>query len=114
MLSRINITFGLALVAALCATSTTSAQTVQASLIASGLARPLFVTAAPGDTSRIFIVEQRSGTIGRVRVFDLGTNTLLATPYLSITPVATGNEQGLLGFALDPNYATNGYSYVSY
>ncbi len=82
--------------------------------ITSGLTRPVFVTHAPGDTSRIFVVEQRSSSTGRIRIVDLSTNTLLPAPFLSITPVAIGSEQGLLGLAFDPNYATNGFFYVNY
>lgn len=82
--------------------------------VASGLTRPVYVTHAPGDDSRLFIVEQRSGTIGRIRVLDLTTNTLLPTPFLSVSPVATGNEQGLLGLALHPDFLTNGYFWINY
>jgi Glucose / Sorbosone dehydrogenase len=88
--------------------------TMEATRIASGLARPVFVTAAPGDTTRLFIVEQRSGSTGRIRVYNVTTNTLLATPFLSINNVATGSEQGLLGLAFHPNYQTNGRFYVNY
>ena len=43
--------------------------------LVTGLARPVFVCAAPGDSDRIFIVEQRSGSTGRIRVFDRTTNS---------------------------------------
>jgi hypothetical protein len=66
--------------------------------LVTGLARPVFVCAAPGDSDRIFIVEQRSGSTGRIRVFNRTTNTLLPTPFLSVT-VSTSSEQGLLGMA---------------
>jgi glucose/arabinose dehydrogenase len=82
--------------------------------VASGLARPVFVTAPVGDTSRIFIVEQRTSNIGQIRILNLPGNTLQAAPYLSISPVATGNEQGLLGLAFHPDFANNGYFYVNY
>lgn len=82
--------------------------------ITTGLVRPVQVTHAPGDTSRIFIVEQRSGSTGRIRIFDFNTNTLLATPFLSISGVSTQSEQGLLGMAFHPNYANNGYFYVNF
>ena len=84
--------------------------------VASGLALPLYVTAPPGDTSRLFIIEQRSGTTGRIRILDLTQNppVLLATPYLSITPVTTSDEQGLLGLAFHPDFANNGFFYVDY
>lgn len=82
-------------------------------IVTSGLSRPVFVTHAPGDFDRIFIVEQRSGNTGRIRVFDLTTDTLLATPFLSQT-VATSSEQGLLGLAFHPDYANNGKFYINY
>jgi glucose/arabinose dehydrogenase len=81
--------------------------------LVTGLARPVFVCAAPGDSDRIFIVEQRSGSTGRIRVFDRTTNSLLSTPFLSMT-VSTASEQGLLGMAFHPDYANNGYFFVNY
>jgi glucose/arabinose dehydrogenase len=81
--------------------------------IITGLARPVQVTHAPGDSSRIFIVEQRSGSTGRIRIFNLDTGTLNSTAFLSQT-VSTSSEQGLLGLAFHPNYAQNGYFYINY
>ena len=81
--------------------------------LVTGLARPVFVCAAPGDSGRIFIVEQRSGSTGRIRVFDRTTNSLLSTPFLSVS-VSTSSEQGLLGMAFHPDYASNGYFFVNY
>src|SRR5262245_4925890 len=70
---------------------------------------PLYLTAPPGDTARLFVVE-KGGTIRIIR-----HDTLLAAPFLDITPlVSTGGEQGLLGLAFDPAYQTNGRFYVSY
>lgn len=108
---------------ALCTTVTTLAASAALALgetplttvrVASGLARPVFVTAPPGDYHRVFIVEQRSGNIGRVRILNLDTGTLNATPFVSVSPVSTGSEQGLLGLAFHPDYATNGYFYVNF
>ncbi|MDD5556651.1 MAG: PQQ-dependent sugar dehydrogenase [bacterium] len=82
--------------------------------VTGGLVRPLYVTHAPGDPGRIFIVEQRDGVTGRVRILDLGTGALLPAPFLSISPVSTGGEQGLLGLAFHPDYADNGFFYVNY
>jgi glucose/arabinose dehydrogenase len=74
-----------------------------------GMSHPLFVSAPPGDRSRLFIVE-RTGTI---RIFRSGA--LLATPFLDITPeVNTGSEQGLLGLAFPPDYASSRYFVVYY
>jgi glucose/arabinose dehydrogenase len=78
-----------------------------------GLARPVQVVAAPNDYDRIFIVEQRSGSTGRIRIFNLDTNTLNSTPFLSFS-VSTSSEQGLLGLAFHPDYDTNGQFYVNY
>jgi glucose/arabinose dehydrogenase len=78
-----------------------------------GLSRPVQVVAAPNDYDRIFIVEQRSGSTGRIRIFNLDTNTLNSTAFLSLS-VSTSSEQGLLGLAFHPNYDQNGYFYVNY
>jgi glucose/arabinose dehydrogenase len=86
------------------------AQNLKSAFVVGGLARPSWVGAVPGDTGRIFALEQA----GRVRVVQNGV--LLVTPFLDIDPIvgSLGNEQGLLGMAFDPAYATNGYFYVSY
>src|SRR5438270_1563694 len=76
--------------------------------VASGLNQPLFVIAPPGDFNRIFIVQQN----GQIRILNLVTGTLNATSFLTISNLQTGGEQGLLGLAFDPNYATNGKFYV--
>lgn len=85
------------------------AQTLKTSLLVSGLQRPSWVGSPAGDL-RIFALEQD----GRVRV--ILNNQLLATPFLDLDPIvgSLGNEQGLLGMAFDPNYATNGFVYLSY
>jgi len=80
--------------------------------LASGLALPNTVVSPRGDFSRIFIIEQRSSTTGRIRIFRNGA--VLPTPFLSVSPVTTGSEQGLLGLAFHPNYATNGKFYVNF
>jgi glucose/arabinose dehydrogenase len=77
-------------------------------VVTSALDFPLALTAPTGD-SRLFIAEKS----GRVRVVKNGT--LLTAPFLDIsTLVSTGNEQGLLGLAFDPQYAVNGRFFVSY
>ncbi len=76
--------------------------------VVSGLSTPIVLTAPPGDT-RLFIAEKD----GVIRIFKNGS--LLSTPFLDITALTTkGSEQGLLGLAFDPNYATTGRFYVSY
>ena len=82
--------------------------------IANGLSRPVFVTHAPGDESRIFIVEQRSGSTGRVRIYDLDSEELLSGYFLTQS-VNTSSEQGLLGLAFHPDYYNGSpYVYINY
>ncbi len=82
--------------------------------VATGLVRPVQATAPPGDSERLFLVESRDGSTGRIRILDLATGTLLPDPFLSIAAVSTGNEQGLLGLAFHPDYASNRFFYVNY
>jgi glucose/arabinose dehydrogenase len=77
--------------------------------VASGLSVPLYLTAPPGDLSRLFIVEKTGG----IRIVKDGT--LLPDPFLDISSkVSTGDEQGLLGLAFPPDYATSGRFFVHY
>lgn len=73
--------------------------------LAGGLAKPIVLAfAANGD---LYIGQQA----GKILVYRNGA--VQPTPVLSI-PVFQQGETGLLGMALDPNFATNGYLYVSY
>jgi glucose/arabinose dehydrogenase len=71
-------------------------------------AQPLAVAAAPGDTERLFIVE-KAGTI-KVR-----TSGQLSD-FLDLTSLVrtTGGEEGLLAFAVAPDYATSGRVFAYY
>lgn len=112
MESLIKRMWGLAAVAAAVVAANAQAQKLTTVSVASGLSNPVFVTSPPGDTNRIFILEKNSGNTGRIRIVKNGS--LLATPFLSISPVANGSEQGLLGMAFHPDYANNGKFYVNY
>lgn len=88
-------------------------QTLTKQLVVSGLGNPIYVTSPPGDTSRLFVVQQ-NGTINIVK-----NGTLLATPFLNVGAgglglISTGSERGLLGLAFHPNYASNGFFYINY
>jgi len=63
----------------------------------------------PGD-GRLFVVEQR----GRIRVVQDGA--VLPDLFIDLTDRVGvfGNEQGLLGLALHPDYASNGLFFVNY
>jgi glucose/arabinose dehydrogenase len=70
---------------------------------------PLYVTGAPGDSRRIFVVEQG----GRIRSVRAGRT--LSRPFLDIRKLVTaGGEQGLLSVAFAPDYAKSGRFYVYY
>jgi glucose/arabinose dehydrogenase len=76
--------------------------------VASGLAFPVYLTAPTGDP-RLFVVEKG----GAIRIVENGA--LLPTPFLDLSGrVSIGNEQGLLGLAFDPEYATSGRLVVHY
>jgi glucose/arabinose dehydrogenase len=72
--------------------------------------RPVALATPPGETNRLFVVEQG----GRVKVIaNLGNPS--AGVYLDISNrVRTGMEEGLLGLAFHPAYASNGQFYVFY
>src|SRR5262245_41797436 len=79
---------------------------------------PICITSPSGATHRLFIVEKK----GRIVVI-----TNLVTPTRSIfmdissssqvisaVDTSVGGEEGLLGMAFHPGYATNGFFYVFY
>jgi glucose/arabinose dehydrogenase len=81
--------------------------------VATGLTQPVFVAHAPGDPSRLFIVEQR----GKVKVMVNGV--MQATPFIDVGTRLTGSdgyvlEYGLLGIAFHPDFQHNGYFYLNY
>jgi glucose/arabinose dehydrogenase len=75
--------------------------------IATGLAAPDYAISAPGDVSRLFVVEQS----GLLRVIQNGT--LLAAPALDIqarvapplNPANANDERGFLGLAFHPGFS---------
>jgi glucose/arabinose dehydrogenase len=87
---------------------------IQLTPVATGLAAPDYGISAPGDTNRLFVVEQN----GLLRVIQNGS--LLPTPALNIQslvspPLVTSNptdERGFLGLAFHPGFndpASPGY-----
>lgn len=75
--------------------------------LAATFERPVFATSAPGDPDRLYVVEQLSG---RVMIVDVRTGLKNATPFLDLPEalIAAGGEQGFLGLAFHPDYASNG------
>ncbi len=70
---------------------------------------PTYIAAPPGDTHRLFVVQQ-SGQIELIK------NGGKPTTFLDISNEVTfvGGEQGLLSVAFSPDYATSGRFYVYY
>ncbi|MCF6522483.1 PQQ-dependent sugar dehydrogenase [Streptomyces sp. JJ36] len=79
--------------------------------VASGLSRPTAVVAPDDGTGRLFITEKP----GTVRVYHPGTG-LAPDPLLDISAVVdtSGNERGLLGIALPPDFAESRELYLAY
>jgi glucose/arabinose dehydrogenase len=70
---------------------------------------PLYVTAPPGDRSRVFVVEQG----GKVRIVKNGRT--LPRPFLDVSDrISSGGERGLLSIAFAPDYARSGLFYAYY
>ncbi|MBK8256541.1 MAG: PQQ-dependent sugar dehydrogenase [Polyangiaceae bacterium] len=89
---------------------------LQLTEVAGGFERPILVKSAPGDNDRLFVVEQ----VGKIWIVQNGQ--VLPDPFLDIqadvanpdAPNGYHQEQGLLGLAFHPDYATNGRFFVHY
>lgn len=77
--------------------------------IATGFNNPIFLT-SPKNDNRLFVVEKP----GRIRIIEYGN--VLDNPFLDIQNLVTdgSGEQGMLGLAFHPQYATNQLFYVNY
>jgi glucose/arabinose dehydrogenase len=70
---------------------------------------PVWVTAAPGDGRRLFVVEQAG------RIMEVRSGRKLAQPFLDLrSRVLAGGEQGMFSLAFAPDYARSGLFYVAY
>ncbi len=74
--------------------------------VATGISSPTVMAFAPDG--RIFIAQQN----GVLRVVKNGS--LLATPFITLSSVSASGERGLIGIALDPDFAVNNYLYLYY
>ncbi len=84
---------------------------IEAKRLATGLARPVFVAAPPGIADELYVLEQHTARIKRINPV---TGQMDPMPILDLSDVSTGNEQGLLGLAFDPDFASNRQFYVNY
>ena len=113
LLSQLALSLGMALSASACGSQSEPGMPVASGarleLVVSGLSSPLYLTSPPGDTSRLFVVEQT----GAIRIIKDGN--LLSAPFLDVSgKITAGGEQGLLGLAFDPDFASNGSFVVHY
>src|SRR5918997_737685 len=79
---------------------------LQLELVTGGLSSPVYVTAPPGDSTRLFIVQQG----GVIRLFKDGQ----LSDFLTVTGISTGGERGLFSLAFAPDYSTSRRFYVYY
>jgi glucose/arabinose dehydrogenase len=82
---------------------------IRATVYASGFAGPVAIVQHPTSRTVQFVVEQT----GRIRVVDNGQ--VLAADFLDLRgTIASVGEQGLLGLAFAPDYATSGRVYLNF
>ena len=76
------------------------------------LTSPLAMYMAPADSSSWYVVQQG----GQVIKFANSAAVSSVSPFIDINDgrLASGGETGLLGMAFHPDFATNGYVYLSY
>lgn len=83
--------------------------TLSLEAVVEGLDMPVFVTHAGDGSHRLFILEK----VGRIQLLQDGR--VADAPFLDITgQVSLGNEQGLLGLAFAPDFATSGRFFINY
>ncbi|WP_231943688.1 PQQ-dependent sugar dehydrogenase [Aeoliella mucimassa] len=76
--------------------------------MATGLDRPIYVTHAPNDPERLFVVERG----GDIKILNLDDHSINTTEFATVTGINGSGEGGLLGMAFHPDYDSNGKFYV--
>jgi aldose sugar dehydrogenase len=77
-------------------------------VVSSGLSFPIAIAFLnPSDPNQFFVIEKNSGRVKLVQ------NGAVVSTVLDL-PVNYASERGLLGIALHPDFATNGYVYLYY
>ncbi len=82
-------------------------------LVADGFTKPVYVCQPPGESNRLFVLEQK----GLIIIIKNGQK--IRTPFVDLRdrihhPVIPGDERGLLGMAFHPDYPSNGFVYLNY
>jgi hypothetical protein len=85
-------------------------QSVSLDVVFDGFNKPVGIVSPPGD-NRLFVIQR----VGVIRILDENYE-MLDPAFLAIDDrvLANGIEQGLLGLAFHPDYATNGRFFVYY
>jgi glucose/arabinose dehydrogenase len=97
------------LLAGVAGSATAAESSFRRTVFASGFDSPVQVVSTKSEPRRLYVVEQR----GTIRVIERGRTR--AGFVLDLRGrVSRGNEQGLLGLAFDPKYASNRLLYVNY
>ncbi len=96
--------------AGLALTSLAHAQNIKAVRITGGMSTPSGVAAAPGDNTRLYVIERT----GKIRIIKNGV--LQVPPLLNLSSgiISSGYDQGLLGIAFHPDFAQNRLFFVNY
>jgi glucose/arabinose dehydrogenase len=89
-------------------TLSANAQTIALQSFATGFSSPVDI-AHPANDSRLFVVQKG----GLIRILN-SNGTVNASPFLTVSGLSSGSEQGLLGLAFHPNYAANGTFFINY
>ncbi|SVD84374.1 uncharacterized protein METZ01_LOCUS437228, partial [marine metagenome] len=89
-----------------------SSQTLEVKKIAQEFQRPVYLTAPKNQSDTLFVIEQK-GTI-QTLIRGHKSNLLLDVRDRVHQPRMPGDERGLLGMALHPNFHNNGKFYVNY
>jgi glucose/arabinose dehydrogenase len=99
---------GLVLAGSLHAQTLVDSDLTYDTVVSSGLSFPIAMAFLdPSDPTRFFVIEKASGRVKLVQ------NGAVVSTVLDL-PVNNASERGLLGIALHPDFATNGYVYLYY
>ncbi|WP_374128222.1 PQQ-dependent sugar dehydrogenase [Sphingomonas sp. 28-62-11] len=104
-LVSISVSDGLAMaVLDITVTVTNGPDVLRLRRVATGFRQPLFLTAIPDNSGRVLVVEKT----GLIRILNPATGTITPTPFLDVSStISTDGEQGLLGLALAPDFASS-------
>jgi glucose/arabinose dehydrogenase len=79
---------------------------------------PVCIASPPGETNRLFIVEKKGKIVVITNLASPSRSIFMdissSSQVISATDTSFSGEEGLLGMAFHPGYATNGYFYVFY